>query len=435
MEKYVISGGSELYGEVSVGGGKNAAVAIIPATVMVRDTCIIENLPDITDVKLFFEMLESMGAKVEYISDCSVKINCSDIKSCIADHKGVTQIRASYYLMGALLSRFHSAKVGLPGGCDFGVRPIDQHIKGFEALGATVTVEHGIVNISAEKLEGTSVYLDTRSVGATINIMLAATLAEGTTVIENACREPHIVDTANFLNTMGADIKGAGTDVIKIKGVKELHGGRYSVIPDQIEAGTYMVAAAAVGGKVTVKNVIPKHLETISAKLTEVGATVEEFDDYMTVSRDPAVRLSKTKVKTMPYPGFPTDMQPQIAALLCLAEGTSIVSEGVWDNRFKYMDELRKLGASVEVDGKVCVIEGVESFSGAKIQACDLRAGAAMVIAGLCANGITEISDIKYIERGYEHFVQKLQALGASIMKISENEPEEENGVSAADAV
>lgn len=427
MEKYVISGGNTLNGEVVVGGGKNAAVAIIPATVMVRDTCIIENLPNITDVKLLLSMLEDMGAEVEYITPCSVKINCSGIKSCVADHDGVRKIRASYYLMGALLGRFSAARVGLPGGCDFGVRPIDQHIKGFEALGAEVSVEHGIVNIEAEKLCGASIYLDTRSVGATINIMLAATLAEGSTVIENACREPHIVDTANFLNTMGADIKGAGTDVIKIKGVKELHGGKYSIIPDQIEAGTYMVAAAAAGGKVTVKNVIPKHMETVSAKLTEIGATVEEYDDSIVVSRDPALRLSKTKVKTMPYPGFPTDMQPQLSALLCLADGTSIVTEGVWDNRFRYIEELRKLGAKADVDGKVCVIEGVEKFSGAKIHACDLRAGAAMVIAGLCAEGITEISDIKYVERGYEDFVLKLQKLGASITKVSDTEEEPED--------
>lgn len=423
MEKYVISGGHPLNGEVVVGGGKNAAVAIIPATVMVEETCIIENLPDVTDVKLLLDILENMGAKVEHVDPCTVKINCANIRSSVADHDGVRKIRASYYLMGALLSRFHSARVGLPGGCDFGVRPIDQHIKGFEALGADVSVEYGTVNISAEKLVGSSVYLDTRSVGATINIMLAATLAEGTTYIENACREPHIVDTANFLNTMGADIRGAGTDVIKIRGVKALHGGKYSIIPDQIEAGTYMVAAAAVGGKVTVKNIIPKHMETVTAKLTEVGATVKEFDDSIVVIRDPKKRLVRTKVKTMPYPGFPTDMQPQLATLLCLAEGTSIVTEGVWDNRFRYIEELRKLGAVADVDGKVCVIEGVEKFTGAKVHACDLRAGAAMVIAGLCAEGITEIYDIQYVERGYENFVSKLKKLGANIEKINDEEP------------
>ncbi|MBS5737370.1 MAG: UDP-N-acetylglucosamine 1-carboxyvinyltransferase [Clostridiales bacterium] len=427
MEKYVISGGKTLNGDVFISGGKNAAVAIIPATVMVRGTCVIENMPNITDVRLLLSMLKDMGADVEFLAPGIVRVNCSNINSFVSDHEGVRKIRASYYFMGSLLGRFSAARVGLPGGCDFGVRPIDQHMKGFEALGAEISIEHGIVNMKAEKLVGTSIYLDTRSVGATINIMLAATLAEGTTVIENACREPHIVDTANFLNTMGADIKGAGTDVIKIKGVKSLHGGKYSIIPDQIEAGTYMVAAAATGGKVSVRNIIPKHMETVSAKLTEIGVTVEEFDDYIVVSRDPAKKLMKTKIKTMPYPGFPTDMQPQLSALLCLAEGTSIVTEGVWDNRFRYIEELRKLGAKADVDGKICVIEGVDRFLGAKVHACDLRAGAAMVIAGLCAEGITEVSDIKYVERGYENFVEKLRKLGANISKEKDDEAEPED--------
>ncbi len=422
MEKYVISGGKPLHGEVSISGGKNAAVAIIPATILVSGPCVIENVPRVSDVMLMLDILKSMGASVEFLNKTTARIDCSPINSFVADFDSIRRMRASYYLIGALLGRFRQAKVGLPGGCDFGVRPIDQHIKGFEALGAKIKIEHGIINAKAEKLEGTNIYMDVRSVGATINIMLAAVLAEGTTIIDNANKEPHIVDTANFLNVMGADIKGAGTDIIKIRGVKKLTGKTYTIIPDQIEAGTYMVAAAAVGGAVRISNVIPKHLETIAAKLEECGATVTEGDDYVIVSRDKKIRLKKNNIKTLPYPGFPTDMQPQITTMLCLAEGTSIVTEGVWDNRFRYIDELRRMGVKAEVDGRMCVVEGVEKIQGTTVNACDLRAGVALVIAGLCAEGITKVGNIKHVERGYEDLVQKLRSLGAAIQKVSEED-------------
>lgn len=423
MKKYVISGGKPLYGEVSLSGGKNAVVGIIPATVLVKGTCIIENVPKINDVSELVDIMRKMGADVEYLDERTLKIDCSNVVSYVADYDAVRKLRASYYLIGALLGRFGHARVGLPGGCDFVERPIDYHIKGFEALGATVNIEHGIVVADAEKLEGTSMNLDFPSVGATVNIMLAAVLADGLTVIENAGKEPHIVDIANFLNAMGAQIKGAGTDVIKIKGVSELHGGRYEIIPDQIEAGTFMAAAAAAGGRVTIKNVIPKHLESISAKIEASGATVEEFDDYIIVSRDAQTPINKVNIKTLPYPGFPTDMQSQMAALLCRADGTSIITETIYSHRFKYVDELRRMGAEMTVDGNICVIEGVEKLTGAAVRACDLRTGVTLIIAALIAEGITEISEVRYIERGYENIVDKFRDLGANI-KVVDDEAE-----------
>lgn len=421
MESYIISGGKPLHGEVTVSGCKNAAVAIIPATILVKGPCTIENLPMVKDVTQMLEILQKLGASVQMLDRTTARIDCTNIRSAVVDFDAIRKMRGSTYFIGALLGRFLSARVGLPGGCNLGVRPIDQHIRGFEALGATAVIEHGIVNVRAEKLTGNSIYMDIRSVGATINIMMAAVLAEGNTVIENANKEPHIVDTANFLNAMGANIKGAGTDIIKIKGVSALHGGAYGIIPDQIEAGTFMVAAAAAGGCVTVKNVIPKHLETIAAKLSEAGATVEEYDDYVVVSRN-GTPLKKTNIKTLPYPGFPTDMQPQMTTMLCLASGTSVITEDVMDYRFKYVDELRRMGAKAAVDGKLCIIDGVERFMGATVQACDLRAGAALVIAGLCASGITEVQEICHVERGYENFVEKLTAIGANIRKINDQE-------------
>jgi len=424
LKKYVIRGGNPLEGEVRISGGKNAAVAIIPAALLVNGVCIIENVPVVNDVILLTKIMSNMGAKVSFLDKTTLRIDSTEIHTCAAISELVRKMRASYYLIGALLGRFGNAQVGLPGGCDFGVRPIDYHIRGFEALGATVTIEHGIVNAVAENgVKGTSLSLDFPSVGATINIMMAAVLAEGTTVIENAGKEPHIVDIANFLNAMGAEIRGAGTDTIKIKGVKELHGGRYEIIPDQIEAGTYMVMAAATGGRVKVSNVIPKHLESISAKLEEIGVTVEEDDDFITVSREPSQIMNKVNIKTLPYPGFPTDMQPQMSTLLCLANGTSIVTEGIYEHRFKYVDELRRMGAKMDVDGRVCVITGIEKFTGAAVTACDLRAGVSLVIAGLCAEGMTEISNVQLIERGYEDIVEKLRGLGASI-GISDDEPQ-----------
>lgn len=424
MKKYIIRGGQQLNGEVSISGAKNAAVAIIPATVLVKGKCTIENVPPIKDVELLLEMLNKMGANITHITKTTVVIDCTNINTySVSDAEAVRKMRASYYLIGALLGRFGKARVGLPGGCDFGVRPIDQHIKGFQALGADVVIEHGIVSADAQHLSGAQIYMDIVSVGATINIMLSAVLADGQTVIENAAKEPHIVDVANFLNSMGADIRGAGTDIIKIKGVPELYGGEYAIIPDQIEAGTYMVAAAATGGRVVIKNVIPKHLDSISAKLQEAGVTIEENDDYVVVFREKP--LSRVNLKTLPYPGFPTDMQPQMATLLCLANGTSTITEGVYDHRFQYVDELRRMGAKMMVDGKMCVIEGIDKFTGAKVRSCDLRAGVAMVIAGLCAEGITEIEDNEYIERGYDDIIKKFRNLGANITKISFEEKNE----------
>ena len=416
MNKYMIRGGRELFGEVTVSGAKNAAVAIIPAALLVDGVCRIENIPQISDVTLFFSILEELGARVRVLNRHAIEIDCHAIHSTRPSYDLARRIRASYYLLGALLGRFGQATVAMPGGCNFGVRPIDQHIKGFTTMGAEVTVEGGFIHTAAKngRLVGAPVYLDVVSVGATMNIMMAAVLAQGVTTIENAAKEPHIVDLANFLNSMGADIKGAGTDSIKIRGVERLTGGSYCIIPDQIEAGTYMAAVAATGGQLLLKNVIPKHMECISAKLMEMGVSVTEEDDTLLVRRSGP--LVKTNVKTLPYPGFPTDMQPQITAVLALAEGTSLVTEGVYGaNRFKYVDELKRLGAHIQVDGKVAVVEGVKQMVGAPIQACDLRAGAALVIAGLAAHGTTELSHIQYIERGYEDLVGKLRAVGADI--------------------
>ena len=415
----MIRGGRRLFGEVTVSGAKNAAVAIIPAALLVDGVCRIENIPQISDVTLFFSILEELGAKVRVLNRHAIEIDCHAIHSTRPSYDLARRIRASYYLLGALLGRFGQATVAMPGGCNFGVRPIDQHIKGFTTMGAEVSVEGGFIHTAARngRLVGAPVYLDVVSVGATMNIMMAAALAEGTTTIENAAKEPHIVDLANFLNSMGADIKGAGTDSIKIRGVKRLTGGSYGIIPDQIEAGTYMAAVAATGGQLLLKNVIPKHMDCISAKLMEMGVTVEEEDDTLLVRRTGP--LLKANVKTLPYPGFPTDMQPQITAVLALAEGTSLVTEGVYGaNRFKYVDELKRLGAHIQVDGKVAVIEGTQQLVGAPIQACDLRAGAALVIAGLAAKGTTELSCVQYIERGYEDLVGKLRAVGADIAMV-----------------
>ena len=418
MEKFIINGQKKLNGKIKVSGAKNAAVAIIPATIISDGVCNIENIPNISDVTLIGKILEKMGAKVRLTSKSSLEIDPRGISSSDVSYDLVKKMRASSYLLGALLARFHSASVPFPGGCNFGVRPIDQHLKGFSALGTECKVENGIVKIRANKLAGSSIYLDIVSVGATINIMLAATKANGLTKIENAAKEPHIVDLANFLNSMGADITGAGTDCIKIKGVSKLSGSSYSIIPDQIEAGSYMVAAAAASGNVWVENVIPKHLESISAKLQEIGVKVEERGDTIRVVR--SGKIKKCNIKTMPHPGFPTDMQPQIAALLSTADGTSIINESVWDNRFKYTDELGKMGANISVDGKIAVINGIKELVGAPVKAIDLRAGAAMVVAGLCAKGVTSIENIHYIERGYENIVDKLSGIGADIKKVVE---------------
>lgn len=418
MEKFVISGGNRLQGEVTISGAKNAAVAILPATILAEGKCVLENVPGIRDVNVYTRILKQMGAEVRFIDKSTLEIDTTHIHEQEIPYEKTKHLRASYYLMGAMLGRFGHADVSLPGGCDFGVRPIDQHIKGFEALGAEVDMTHGMVSVrSQEGLLGNQIYFDVVSVGATMNTMLAAVRCSGLTVIENAAKEPHIVDLANFLNSMGADIMGAGTDVIKIRGVQKLHGANYSIIPDQIEAGTYMVVAVATRGNVLVKNVIPKHLEPITDKLRAIGAHVEEFDDSVHVWAAPTDSLQKVNVKTMPHPGFPTDMQPQMATLLTTVEGTSIVAEGVWNNRFKYIDELCRMGANIQVDGKMAVIEGVECLNGAPVKATDLRAGAAMMIAGLMAAGETSIEEIKHIERGYEDMMGKLQALGANIRK------------------
>ena len=416
LEKIIVKGGIPLSGEVTVSGAKNAAVAIIPAAILVDGECIIENVPDIRDVHVIVDILEELGAKVEYLDNHTLKIDSSCVDKVSAPYEMVRKMRASYYLLGALLGRFKRADVALPGGCNFGIRPIDQHIKGFSALGAEIVVENGIVKAKADDLRGASVYLDVVSVGATINVMLAATLAKGTTVIENVAKEPHIVDVANFLNSMGANIKGAGTDVIKIAGVEKLKGGFYSIIPDQIEAGTFMVAAAATGGDVLVKNIIPKHMESVSAKLSEIGAEIFEFDDSIRVIG--TGKLKKVNIKTLPYPGFPTDMQPQIVTLLSICEGTSVVTEGVWESRFQYVGELLRLGADIRVDGQTAVITGIDKLKAAPVTATDLRGGAGMVIAGLIAEGETEISDIKHIDRGYEKMEEKFKMLGADIRRI-----------------
>ena len=423
MENFVISGGYELFGEVNISGAKNAAVAIIPAAILANDIVRIENIPKISDVSLIIKILDCMGASVKLINSDTIEVDSRALQNKSVPYELASHFRASYYLIGAMLGRFKSAEVAMPGGCDFGTRPIDLHIKGFKMLGADVNVVNGMVCAKAEKLVGTSIYMDNVSVGATINVMLAAVLARGLTVIENAAKEPHIVDLANFLNSMGADVRGAGTDVIKIRGVEKLHGCTYSIIPDQIEARTYMVAAAACGGDVLVKNVIPKHLESISAKLIEAGAEIIEYDDAVRVTRFKA--LNKCNVKTMPHPGFPTDMQPQMAVLLAVASGTSLLSESVWDNRFQYVGQLTRMGANIQVDGKLAVIDGVDSLTGVKVKATDLRAGAAMIIAGLIAKGETVIEDIQYIDRGYEDVVKKFSALGAQISRVEVSEPEE----------
>ena len=417
MKKLIVNGAEQLCGEVAAGGAKNAAVAIIPATVLARGRCALENIPEIHDTELLFEMLRAMGATVEKTGRTSAVIDTSTLNSATVPYELSKHMRASYYFIGSLLGRFGQACVSMPGGGNFGVRPIDQHIKGFELLGAEIRIENGLIYADTEGMQGAHIYFDQVSVGATINVMLAAVKASGMTILENVAKEPHIVDLANFLNSMGADIKGAGTDSIKIRGVERLTGGSYCIIPDQIEAGTYMAAVAATGGELLLKNVIPKHMDCISAKLMEMGVAVEENDDTLLVRRSEP--LQKTNVKTLPYPGFPTDMQPQIAAVLSLAQGTSLVTEGVYGaNRFKYVDELKRLGAHIQVDGKVAVIEGVDQLVGAPIQACDLRAGAALVIAGLAAKGTTELSCVQYIERGYEDLVGKLRAVGADISMI-----------------
>ena len=420
MEQYVIKGGHPLRGEVEIGGAKNAALAILAAAIMTDETVTIDNLPNVRDINVLLQAIEEIGAHVERIDVHKVKINGSFIRDVVVDNEFIRKIRASYYLIGALLGKYKRAEVALPGGCDIGSRPIDLHIKGFRAMGADVDIAYGHVTAKAKQLNGTHIYLDKVSVGATINIMMAAAMAEGKTVIENAAKEPHVVDVANFLNSMGANIRGAGTDVIRIVGVEKLHKTEYSVIPDQIEAGTFMFAAAATGGDIVVKNVIPKHLEATSAKLVEVGCEVEEMDDAVRVIAPKApMHLQHTQVTTLPYPGFPTDMQPQMAVVLGIAEGTSTVTESIFENRFKYVDELTRMGANIKVESNIAIIGGVNKYTGARVNAPDLRAGAALVIAGLSAEGITIVDDIYYIERGYEDLDRKLRALGASIEKVS----------------
>ena len=424
--KYLIRGGKPLNGTVEISGAKNAAVAIIPACLMVDGVCRIENVPMISDVTMLLRILQSMGGIVRMVNKSTVEIDCRPISEPRAESDMMRQIRASYYLIGAMLARFGESSVVMPGGCNFGgTRPIDQHVKGFTALGAKVELgnDRVVAKASTGRLHGANIYLDVVSVGATINVMLAASTALGITVIENAAKEPHIVDLANFLNSCGADIRGAGTNVIKVRGVRRLTGSTYAVIPDQIEAGTYMAAVAGTGGDVTITNVIPRHLECISGKLREMGVQVTNMGDAVRVVRDGPLR--RANVKTMPYPGFPTDMQPQLSTILCLAKGTSVVSEGVWETRYKYVDELRRMGARIQVDGRIAIIEGVSRLTGATIRAYDLRAGAAMVIAGLCAEGSTTVEGVHYIERGYEDIVSKLRALGADIVSVTEDDPRE----------
>ena len=421
MEQYIIKGGKPLAGEVCIGGAKNAALGILAAAVMADETVTIENLPDIRDINVLLQAIQEIGATVERVDRHTAKINGANIHSVIVDNDYIRRIRASYYMLGSLLGKYKHAQVAFPGGCNIGSRPIDQHIKGFEALGAQVQIQHGLIQAEAAKLTGSHIYLDCASVGATINIMMAACLADGQTIIENPAKEPHVVDVANFLNSMGANIKGVGTDVIRIRGVEKLHGSTYSIIPDQIEAGTFMLAAAATKGDVLVKNVIPKHLEALTAKLIEIGAEVEQFDDALRVVA--TRRLSHTHVKTLPYPGFPTDMQPQMTSVLAYSEGTSIVTESIFENRFKYVDELARMGASIKVEGNTAIIDGVGRMTGAIVSAPDLRAGAALVIAGLAADGITVVEQVEYIERGYEEFERKMRELGAAMEKAdSEDE-------------
>jgi len=416
MDQYIIKGGKPLCGEVAIGGAKNAALGILAAAVMADEMVTIENLPNVRDINIMIQAIREIGAYVDRVDEHTVRINGSTIQSRCIDNESIRKIRASYYLLGALLGKFHEVQVAFPGGCNIGSRPIDQHIKGFEAMGAEVDIRFGMIDARAEHLRGSHIYFDVTSVGATINTMLAACLAEGQTVLENVAKEPHVVDVANFLNSCGANIKGAGTDVIKIKGVEKLHSSTYSIIPDQIEAGTYMMAAVATRGDVLIKNVIPKHLEAITAKLVEIGASVEEFDDAVRVIAKS--RLGHTHVKTLPYPGFPTDMQPQITTLLALSEGTSVVTESVFENRFKFVDELSKMGATIKVEGNTAIIDGINALTGAGLHAPDLRAGAALVMAGLVAEGYTLVDQIEFIERGYEEFDKKMQALGADMEKI-----------------
>lgn len=415
--QYIIKGGVPLRGEVTIGGAKNAALGILAAAIMTDETVLIDNLPDVNDINVLLTAIEGIGATVNRLSPHAVEINGSTIGAVTIDYDSIRKIRASYYLLGALLGKYQKAKVALPGGCEIGSRPIDQHLKGFRALGATVNIEHGMIDTFAENLVGNHIFLDVVSVGATINIMLAACMADGKTVLENAAKEPHIVDVANFLNSMGANIKGAGTDKIRITGVSKLHASEYSIIPDQIEAGTFMFAAAATKGDVTVLNVIPKHLDATISKLIDIGCEVEEFDDAVRVVAKG--RLRSTQVKTLPYPGYPTDMQPQIGVVLALAHGTSTITESIFENRFKYLDELARMGANIKIEGNSATIEGVEKFSGARVSAPDLRAGAALCIAGLATDGITIIDDIVYIQRGYERFEEKLRGLGGMIEKVA----------------
>lgn len=416
MEQYVVKGGVPLRGEVSIGGAKNAALGILAAAIMTDETVTIENVPNVRDTRVLLQAIEGIGAKVKYIYNNTVQINGGSISDLNVEYEYIRKIRASYYLLGALLGKYKESNVALPGGCNIGSRPIDQHLKGFKALGAKVNIDHGVVSAKAENLVGGHIYFDVVTVGATINLMMASCMAEGETILENAAKEPHIVDVANFLNAMGANIKGAGTDVIRIKGVNRLHGCTYSIIPDQIEAGTFMMAAAATRGDIVIKDVIPKHLESITAKLLEMGCKLVEGDDWIRVIAEGEV--GSTNVKTLPYPGFPTDMQPQIAVALALAKGSSMVTESIFENRFKYVDELNRMGAKIKVEGNTAYIEGVEKFTSAQLSAPDLRAGAALVIAALAADGISHIDDIEYIQRGYEDFEGKLSALGAIIAKV-----------------
>ena len=416
MEQYVVKGGVPLRGEVSIGGAKNAALGILAAAIMTDETVTIENVPNVRDTRVLLQAIEGIGAKVKYIYNNTVQINGGSISDLNVEYEYIRKIRASYYLLGALLGKYKESNVALPGGCNIGSRPIDQHLKGFKALGAKVNIDHGVVSAKAENLVGGHIYFDVVTVGATINLMMASCMAEGETILENAAKEPHIVDVANFLNAMGANIKGAGTDVIRIKGVNRLHGCTYSIIPDQIEAGTFMMAAAATRGDIVIKDVIPKHLESITAKLLEMGCKLVEGDDWIRVIAEGEV--GSTNVKTLPYPGFPTDMQPQIAVALALAKGSSMVTESIFENRFKYVDELNRMGAKIKVEGNTAYTEGVEKFTSAQLSAPDLRAGAALVIAALAADGISQIDDIEYIQRGYEDFEGKLSALGAIIAKV-----------------
>ena len=422
MDKIIISGGQKLKGKVTISGAKNAALAILPAVLLSEEVCVIENLPNISDITLMCRILSDLGASVRMLRPGVIEIDPRNLRSSVASYELMRTIRASCYILGALLGRFHESTVYLPGGCDFGTRPIDQHLKGFVALGASYTLDGGMVKVACDELKGNNIYLDVVSVGATINIILAAVKADGLTIIENAAKEPHIVDLANFLNCMGADIVGAGTDTIKIRGVEKLKGITYSIIPDQIEAGTYLVAAAATGGEVKIENVIPQHLESITAKLKEIGVTIIEGSDYVYAKCEKP--LKKCNIKTMPHPGFPTDMQPQITALLSIIPGTSLVNEAVWDNRFRYIEELRRMGANISVDGRIAIIEGVSELIGAPVKATDLRAGAALIIAGLAAKGVTSISEVQHIERGYENMIEKLKSIGADIKKVFEEEIE-----------